>query len=74
LISFLLLLISKSLSIELINNSFFYFVFFSSNIFWGVFARDLHIQKLIDKNYNPEKLIPANSKKNALLIFLSERN
>jgi len=74
LIGFLLLLISKFLSIEMISNNFFYFVFFSSNVFWGIFARDLYIQKLLDNKYYAEKMIVADSKKKALLIFLSESN
>ncbi len=58
----------------MISNNFFYFVFFSSNVFWGIFARDLYIQKLLDNKYYAEKMIVADSKKKALLIFLSESN
>ena len=44
----------------------------SSSLFWGKFARDLYIQKLIAKEFKPLKHVVANSKEDAIIQFLTE--
>ncbi len=68
LLTFSIIFISKTFSSSLI----YVFLFISSTL-WGFFGRDLLIQKLISKNYNPIKLVNASNEKNALLTFLSEK-
>ena len=43
-----------------------------SSLFWGKFARDLYIQKLIAKEFKPLKHVVANSKEDAIIQFLTE--
>ena len=51
---------------------FFVLSSFASSLFWGKFARDLYIQKLITKNFKPLKHVVANSKEDAIIKFLTE--
>ena len=44
----------------------------ASSLFWGKFARDLYIQKLITKKFKPLKHVVANSKEDAIIQFLTE--
>ena len=44
----------------------------ASSLFWGKFARDLYIQKLIKKKFKPLKHVVANSKEDAIIQFLTE--
>ena len=44
----------------------------TSSLFWGKFARDLYIQKLIKMKFKPLKHIVANSKEDAIIQFLTE--
>ena len=44
----------------------------ASSLFWGKFARDLYIQKLIKKRFKPLKHVVANSKEDAIIQFLTE--
>ncbi len=66
--TFIFFFISKFFSSSLI-----YVFFIISSTLWGFFGRDLLIQNLITKNYNPIKLVNASNEKNALLTFLSEK-
>ena len=55
------------------NNNYLFLIFSSgSSFFWGFFARDLYIQKLIHNNFSPIKHINAKTKENALIKYLSE--
>ena len=51
---------------------FFILSSIASSLFWGKFARDLHIQKLITKKFKPLKHVVANSKEDAIIQFLTE--
>ncbi len=74
LVGFFILFISKFVLVEA-NNNYLFFIFSSgSSFFWGFFARDLYIQKLINNNFSPIKHINAKSKENALIKYLSEEN
>ncbi len=53
-------------------DNFFFLIFLTSNIFWGIFGRDIHIQKYLRKKYYPVKIISASSKKKALIKYLTE--
>ncbi len=66
-------LISSNYILEIFKVSYL-FIFFSllSSIFWGKFARDLHIQNLISKNFSPIKHIIAESKETAFIKYLAE--
>ena len=44
----------------------------ASSLFWGKFARDLYIQRLIKRKFKPLKHIVANSKEDAIIKFLTE--
>ena len=44
----------------------------TSSLFWGKFARDLYIQKLIAVKFKPLKHVVANSKEDAIIQFLTE--
>ena len=44
----------------------------ASSLFWGKFARDLYIQKLIERKFKPLKHVVANSKEDAIIQFLTE--
>ena len=52
----------------------FFFVLFSiaSSLFWGKFANDLYIQKLIKRKFKPIKHVVATSKEDAIIQFLTE--
>ncbi len=52
--------------------NFFVLSSIASSIFWGKFARDLYIQKLIKKKFKPVKHVVANSKEDAIIQFLIE--
>ena len=51
---------------------FFVLSSIASSFFWGKFARDLYIQKLIKMKFKPLKHIVANSKEDAIIQFLTE--
>ena len=51
---------------------FFVLSSIASSLFWGKFARDLYIQKLIKKKFKPLSHVVANSKENAIIQFLTE--
>ena len=51
---------------------FFVLCSIASSFFWGKFARDLYIQKLIKKKFKPLKHVVANSKEDAIIQFLTE--
>ena len=51
---------------------FFVLSSIASSLFWGKFARDLYIQKLIKKQFKPLKHVVANSKEDAIIQFLTE--
>ena len=72
LIGFSLFFFSKLIYKE--TNLFYIFYLFSSisSFFWGFFARDLLILKLIENNFYPVKHINATSKESAIIQFLSE--
>ena len=57
----------------LFYSSFFFLTILTSNLFWGIYGRDMLIQFLIKKNYLPKKIISSDSEKNAVIIFLSEK-
>ena len=52
----------------------FFFVLSSiaSSLFWGKFANDLYIQKLIKMKFKPIKHVVATSKEDAIVQFLTE--
>ena len=64
----LLTFIFKSLGFEYL----YFFIGLLTNLFWGAFGRDLLLQKHINKNYYPVKIIGASSRKKALIKYLSE--
>ena len=73
-LSFFLIFFSIFLSFWFENlEGYYYIVLIITNLFWGIFARDMYMQQLIKEDYSPLRFITANSKKNAMLIFLSER-
>ncbi len=45
----------------------------SSSFFWGVFGRDLYIQKLINNKFYPVTHLNASSKEKAMVKFLSDK-
>ena len=51
---------------------FFVLSSIASSLFWGKFARDLYIQKLIERKFKPLKHVVANSKEDAIIQFLTE--
>ena len=51
---------------------FFILSSIASSLFWGKFARDLYIQKLIKKKFKPLSHVVANSKEDAIIKFLTE--
>ena len=51
---------------------FFVLSLVASSFFWGKFARDLYIQKLIAGKFKPLKHVVANSKEDAIIQFLTE--
>ena len=51
---------------------FFVLSSIASSIFWGKFARDLYIQKLITRKFKPLKHVVANSREDAIIQFLTE--
>ena len=51
---------------------FFVLSSIASSLFWGKFARDLYIQKLITSKFKPVKHVVANSKEDAIIKFLTE--
>ena len=51
---------------------FFVLSLVASSLFWGKFARDLYIQKLITSKFKPVKHVVANSKEDAIIKFLTE--
>ena len=53
---------------------FFVLSSIASSLFWGKFARDLYIQRLINRKFKPLKHVVANSKEEAIIQFLTESN
>ena len=51
---------------------FFVICSFASSLFWGKFANDLYIQKLIKRKFKPIKHVVATSKEDAIIQFLTE--
>ena len=51
---------------------FFVFSSIASSLFWGKFANDLYIQKLIKRKFKPIKHVVATSKEDAIIQFLTE--
>ena len=51
---------------------FFVLSSIASSFFWGKFARDLYIQKLITNKFKPLKHVVANSREDAIIKFLTE--
>ncbi len=67
---------STLLLIFLLSNFFsetLLFFFILSSFFWGFFAKDILIQNLIKKKFQPIRIVTASNEKNALLTFLSEK-
>ena len=56
----------------MILNIFFVLSSIASSFFWGKFARDLYIQKLITNKFKPLKHVVANSREDAIIKFLTE--
>ena len=60
----------------LFNNSdiplLLYLSSISSSFFWGIFGRDLYIQKLIYNKFLPITHLNASSKEKAMLNYLSQ--
>ncbi len=52
--------------------SFLYLSSLSSSFFWGVFGRDLYIQKLISNKFLPITHLNATSKEKAMVKYLSD--
>ena len=67
------ILLTQIIAQETIPGNFFTIVLFCSNLFWGFFGRDLKIQKMLDEQYKPKKLVNAKSTNLALAIYLSEK-
>tara|TARA_Y100000589_G_scaffold302412_1_gene313975 strand:+ start:641 stop:991 length:351 start_codon:yes stop_codon:yes gene_type:complete len=71
LIWFVLLLFVFLLSKYFLATPFFFLIL--SSFFWGFFAKDILIQNLIKKKFQPVRIVTASNEKNALLTFLSEK-
>ena len=52
----------------------FFIVAIISSFFWGVFARDLLIQNLINRKFEPISQVVASSKESAIIKYLSEES
>ncbi len=71
----IVILLSSILALETLSLSpIFYLVSLISSIFWGVFARDLYIQDLINREFYPVKHVTAKSRENAIIKYLAEAN
>ena len=50
-----------------------YFFILTSSFFWGIFGKDIYIQKLLKLDYIAEDIVISNSSQKAILIFSSKK-